>query len=66
MITDQIVEERPAPEPWAQDEIAAMSTTLADWEEQARTRIRQRPIVALLAALGAGYLLARLVARAAR
>jgi len=35
-------------------------------ENQARTLIRQRPVVAVLAALGAGYLLARLFLRAGR
>lgn len=66
MNTDPIESERPLPEPWAQTDILAAGTKLADIEQQARTLIRQRPLVALLAALGAGYLVARLVARVAR
>ena len=68
MITDQIAEEPPLPrraEP-VQADIAAVRSRLTDLEQQVRTRIRQRPVVALLAALGVGYVVARLVSRAMR
>ena len=63
MITDQIAEERPSPrrkEP-GQPDIAAVRSKVTDLEQQARTLIRQRPVVAVLAAAGVGYLVARLV-----
>jgi hypothetical protein len=68
MTTDQIAEERPPPRraEQAQSEIAAVRSTVTDLEQQARTLIRQRPVVALLAAVGVGYLVARLVSRGTR
>ena len=68
MITDQIAEEPPVPrgaEP-GQPHSADVRSTLTDLEHQARTLIRQRPVVAVLVAVGVGYLVARLVARAMR
>ena len=68
MSTDQIVEEPPLP-PGAeqgQPHITAVRSTLTDLEQQARTLIRQRPVVAVLAAVGFGYLVARVVSRAMR
>lgn len=67
MSTEQIAEEPPWPraEP-GQPHIAAVRSRLTDVEQQARTRIRQRPIVAVLAAVGVGYLVARLVSRVMR
>ena len=68
MITDQIAEEPPlargAQE--VQPNIAAVRSRLTDLEQQARMRIRQRPVVTVLAGVGAGYLVARLVSRAMR
>ena len=68
MTTDQIAEERPLPRraEQGQPDIAAVRSRVTDLEQQARTLIRQRPVVAVLAAAGVGYLVARLVARGTR
>ncbi len=68
MTTDQIAEERPLPPrvEHVQPDIAAVRSKVTDLEQQARTLIRQRPVVAVLAAAGVGYLVARLVARGTR
>jgi hypothetical protein len=68
MITDQIAEGPPLPRrpEQGQPDIAAVRSGLADLEQQARTLIRQRPVVAVLAAVGVGYLVARLFSRAMR
>jgi ElaB/YqjD/DUF883 family membrane-anchored ribosome-binding protein len=68
MIADQIVEEPPLPRraEQGQPDITAVRSRLTDLEQQARTLIRQRPVVAVLAAVGVGYLVARLVSRAMR
>jgi len=68
MTTAQIAEEwrsPPGSEPVAVRTIPIRSR-VTDLEEQARTVIRQRPVVAVLAAVGVGYLVARVVARALR
>jgi len=68
MTTTQIAEEwRPPPgsEPVPVRTIPVRSR-VTDLEEHARTLIRQRPVVAVLAAVGVGYLVARLVARVMR
>jgi ElaB/YqjD/DUF883 family membrane-anchored ribosome-binding protein len=62
MTIDQIAEERPLPRR-AEPDSAAVHSTVTEIEQQARTLIRQRPVVALLAAAGVGYLVARLVSR---
>jgi hypothetical protein len=68
MITDQIAEEPPLPRRAAQvtPDIAAVRSTVTELEQQARTLIRQRPVVAVLAAAGVGYLVARLISRGMR
>jgi hypothetical protein len=68
MITDQIAAERRSPprSQQAQPGFAEVNARVTDLERHARTLIRQRPIVAVLAALGVGYLAARLVSRAIR
>jgi hypothetical protein len=68
MTTDQIAEESPLPRraEQGQPNIAAARFRLTDLEQQTRTLIRQRPVVAVLAAVGVGYLVARLVSRAMR
>jgi hypothetical protein len=68
MITDRIAEIRPTPlrEPQAASDGADIGSGLMDLEEQARTFIRKRPVVAVLSAVGVGYLVARLVSRATR
>ena len=68
MTTAQIAEERPLPlrsEPVPVRTIP-IRARVTDLEEHARTLIRQRPVVAVLVAVGVGYLVARLVARAMR
>jgi ElaB/YqjD/DUF883 family membrane-anchored ribosome-binding protein len=68
MTTDQIAEERPLP-PRAeqvQADIAAVGSKVTELEQEARALIRQRPVVAVLAAAGVGYLIARLIARGTR
>ena len=68
MIPDQIADQPPLPQRTEQvpPDGAAGGSTLTDLEHQARTLIRQRPVVAVLAAVGVGYLAARLVSRAMR
>ena len=68
MIPDQIAEERrssPPAEP-VHAHITHVRSRVTDLEEHARTLIRQRPVVAVLAAIGVGFLVARLVSRAMR
>lgn len=45
---------------------AESRSTMTDLEEQARTLVRERPITAVLVAVGLGYVIARLVSRAVR
>lgn len=67
MITDQIAEGPLAQRAeQGQPNIAAIRSRLTDLEQEARTLIRQRPVVAVLAAVGVGYVVARLVSRAMR
>jgi hypothetical protein len=68
MISDPTVEELPFPSDAAPGaaEADSIGSKVTDMEQQARRLIRQRPVVAVLAALGAGYLAARLVSRALR
>lgn len=68
MTTDQIAEERPLPRraEQGQPDITAVRSSVTDLEQQARALIRQRPVVAVLAAVGVGYLVARLVSRGMR
>lgn len=66
MITEQsTVERRPSPN-YTWPDMEALRASVTEFEEQARTRIVQRPVVAVLAAVAAGYLVARLVARVGR
>jgi hypothetical protein len=46
--------------------VDAIGSELKDLERQARAFVQQRPLVAVLAAVGLGYLVARLAARANR
>lgn len=68
MSTDQIAEESPVPRRTDQGPAvdAAGHSGLSELEEQARALIRKRPVVAVLASVGIGYLVARLVGRAMR
>lgn len=55
----------PASEP-PQSEIDVFGSELKSLEQQARTFVQQQPIVAVLAAVGIGYLIARLASRGNR
>jgi ElaB/YqjD/DUF883 family membrane-anchored ribosome-binding protein len=68
MTTDQIAGEGPylRRTEQVQPDIAAVGSKVTDLEQQARTFIRQRPVVAVLAAAGVGYLVARIVSRGMR
>jgi len=48
--------------PQEQSDITALRSGVTDLEQQARAFIRQRPVAAVLVAVSAGYLVARLVA----
>lgn len=63
MNTEQIAEAPvlpPNPEQ-PEEDLEAIRVKLTDLDTRARRFIRQRPVAAVLAAAGAGYLLARLV-----
>lgn len=68
MTTDQIAHERPLRRrmEWSQPNIAAVRSTVTDLEQKARTLVKQRPVVAVLAAFGVGYVVARLLSRGLR
>ena len=68
MTTEQSVEEQ-ARLPGAEEahlDIAALHSSVTDLEQKARAFIKQRPVAAVLVAVGTGYLVARLVARGRR
>ena len=67
MNTDEIAQE-PLPPQGAEEalDIAAVRAKVTELEQQARSIIRQRPVVAVLAAAGVGYLIARVVVRGTR
>jgi hypothetical protein len=62
---EQITPTPPRTDPVPED-LAAARTKLLDLEEQARALVRERPVVAMLAALGLGYFVARLFTRRSR
>jgi hypothetical protein len=68
MTADQQVEEQPLAPRAAPEEMnrTALRSGVTDLEQQARAFVRQRPVLAVLAAAGAGYLVARLVSRGRR
>lgn len=69
MITDvdEIAQEpMSAPGAVAVPDLTAVRARVTDLEQQARSLIRQRPVVAVLAAAGFGYLMARVVVRGTR
>jgi len=67
-MTTHAIAQEPTSAPGAIEmpDTTAVRARVADLEEQARTLIRQRPVVAVLAAAGVGYLLARVVVRGTR
>ena len=68
MMADQIAEERRSPPRPEREEpsFADVRARVTEVERHARALIQQRPIVAVLAAVGLGYLTARLVSRVMR
>lgn len=62
---EQMTPTPPRTEPVPED-LAAVRTKLLELEDQARTLVRERPVAAMLAALGLGYLVARLFTRRSR
>ena len=61
MLADQTADERSSPRSKpVQSSFADARARMTDLEQTTRTFIRQRPIVAVLAAVGVGYLAARL------
>ena len=67
--TTRIAQDAPLPMPPAEQlpaDIEALRAKVSDLEQQASVLIRERPVVAVLAAVGVGYLLARLASRAPR
>lgn len=65
---EQIAPAQPTTPPTAPvpEELAAVRAKLLDLEEQARTLVRERPVAAVLAAVGLGYVVARLFSRRSR
>jgi hypothetical protein len=65
MLTDQIAADRPSTsgshQPWPD-----IADAVTDADLYARTLIKQRPVVAVMAAVAFGYLVARLIARGVR
>ena len=58
-IVDQLAEQLPA-------DIDALHAKMTELEQQARVFIQERPMAAVLAAVGIGYLVARLAPRGPR
>jgi hypothetical protein len=65
MITDQIVAD-PHSTSGSDHAWPDIADAVTDAEHYARTLILQRPVVAVIAAVGFGYLVARLVSRVGR
>ena len=68
MITEQVADERPLPQRAEQmlPDTVAVRSKATELEQQSHALIRHRPVVALLVAAGAGYLVGRLVSRGMR
>lgn len=66
MITEQIAAERRSPEGSEQTADSEVASTLMELTQRVRTIIEQRPVVAVLTAVGVGYVVARLVSRGGR
>ena len=66
MITEQIAAEPPSSGPSERTADTGLLSTLTDLTQRVRTVIEQRPVVAVLAAVGVGYVVARLVSRGGR
>jgi hypothetical protein len=68
MITDHIVADRRSASRAVDlpPDIGDVRSTVENFEHRARTLITQQPVLAVMAAVGVGYLVARLVARGTR
>jgi len=69
MITEQSAEQigaEPSPGRSEQAADAEVAFTLTEFMQRVRAIIEQRPVVAVLAAVGVGYVVARLAARGGR
>ena len=66
MITEQIAAERQPPGPAEEAANTEVASTLTELAQRVRTIIKQRPVVAVLTAVGVGYVVARLVSRGSR
>jgi len=66
MITEQIAAEPPSPGRSEHTADTELLSRLADLTQHVRTVIKKRPVVAVLAAVGVGYVVARLVSRGRR
>jgi hypothetical protein len=60
MITEPIAAGRPSPGHSEQGASPEVASTLTELTQSVRTMIKQRPVVAVLAAVGVGYVIARL------
>jgi len=66
MIAERIATERPSPGRPERAADTGAASTLTELVQRVRTVIEQRPVVAVLAAVGVGYVVARLVSRGRR
>lgn len=66
MIMEQIATERRSPEGPEHAANTELASTLTELAQRIRTVIEKRPVVAVLAATGVGYVVARLVSRRGR
>jgi hypothetical protein len=66
MITDQSALDRRSSPSQTWPDMEALRASVTELEGRARTRIVQRPVVAVMVAAGVGYLLARLASRGGR
>ncbi|HYB99913.1 MAG TPA: hypothetical protein VEC57_12350 [Candidatus Limnocylindrales bacterium] len=65
MITDRNSEDRSFRQisQTIQTDLEAVRSTATDFEQQLQTFVRERPVAAVLAALGLGFVVARIFAR---
>lgn len=69
MVTEQSAEQigaEPSPARSEQGADAEAASTLTEFAQRVRAIIEQRPVVAMLAAVGVGYVVARLASRGGR
>jgi hypothetical protein len=66
MISEQIAAERRSPGRPEDEANTELASTLTELAQRVRTVIERRPVVAVLTAVGVGYVVARLVSRGGR